>query len=179
MGYIEVKKEVPFDKIKGKSKRYWGLTFKGLLACLKYGAVKPANALKVEKVNQIKVPCKTTNTCSNRKYFGDVCPRIVDFKQEYPEVFYEILSKLANPELKDIAFADVCCTATMLGAAWLYLNNLGFREKCITQGELVCGCWSIATDDFAGEPLGLLGFFESFLKALGLETKGVADLPDD
>jgi len=180
-GLIEVKREENFSKIKDRRKRFWGLTFKGLLACLKHNLIKPANGINVEKVNQIKSPYKPTNTCYNydAKNKDTRCLYLENFRTQHPEIFYKILSRFDFEKLENEELNALCCTATTLGTAWLYLNDQQFYHTCIQQGLINCGCWGIYCDLAAGDPLPQLRFFEMFLKALKIETKSVADLPDD
>jgi hypothetical protein len=183
MGLIEIKKEVPFSKIKGKSKRYWGLTFKGLLVGLKYGVVKPANALEAENKNQVTLPFKAP--CYGLEYgmlldkpaYPHECQLLKKFKNEHPEIFYQIASALFQEQTEDLN--ALCCATVFLGSAYLYLNDEKFYAKCVQKEELSMGCLNINVGFDVIEPMYTLRPSEMFLKILGIKTKSVADLPDD
>jgi len=54
--YIELKREEPFKKILGKSKKYYGLTFSGLVFTIKEGLLKPSQAYEARLRNNISLP---------------------------------------------------------------------------------------------------------------------------
>jgi hypothetical protein len=176
MGYIEVKKEVPFDKIKGKSKRYWGLTFKGLLAGLKYGVVKPANALDVERKNQIIQPFEAPPTCYDFCYdfidkpsYPHECQYLKRFKNEHSEIFYQIASALFQEQTEDLN--ALCCATVNLGSVYLYLNDEKFYAKAVEEGEFRMGCLSVWVGFDIDEPVYILRPIEMLLKTLGIKNK--------
>jgi hypothetical protein len=187
MDFIEVKKkkEPKGNGVFGRKVRCYGLTFKGLLACLKYDVIKPANALDVEGKNQITQPFKAPPTCYGHEY-GDLldkpsypheCQLLKKFKNEHPEIFYQIASSLFQEQTEDLN--ALCCATVNLGSAYLYLNDQKFYAKAVEEGDFRMGCLSMEVGFGVGDPVYVLRPSEMFLKTLGIKTKSVADLPDD
>lgn len=77
-GYVELKREEPFPKIKGKNKKYFGLTFRGLILALKNDAIKPKEAFKIRESHNIELPVSPM--------FGS---HVINIEKDFPDDFYK------------------------------------------------------------------------------------------
>ncbi|MEM3627608.1 MAG: hypothetical protein QXZ25_06240 [Candidatus Bathyarchaeia archaeon] len=104
--HIELKKQEPFKKIGGKTKKYYGLTFKGLIYTLEKGFIKPSQAHNVRIKNNTSLPfvyklpklpgifpCLDVRSEeeiveSNRRYLQI----IESIERHFPSIFYRLFA---------------------------------------------------------------------------------------
>lgn len=113
--YIELKKQEPFKKIKGRSKKYYGLTFKGLICVLKKGFIKPSQAHDARIKNSIPLPqihkfafakgfilLRGKSEKEILESYKNYLKIIESIEREFPETFYEALLKVDAPLTRQI-----------------------------------------------------------------------------
>jgi len=133
-GFVEVKREEPFRKIKGKTKKYLGLTFKGLILAVKLKKVEPKNAEKVREINEIELP-KT-------EVFGSL---VEDMEKNFPEIFYNAFN-LDSRMITDKSLPGITTGVALFTFFMLPGKNPEYFKKYIKEKGLILPDGSIFED---------------------------------
>ena len=115
-GYVELKREEPFPKIKGKNKKYLGLTFRGLILALKSGAIKPKEANKIRKSHGIELPVLPL--------FDSL---VINIEKVFPEAFYKLLTCVDIEKIPE----DLLLSVTSTSAFYTLLFQFDYNSDSI------------------------------------------------
>ena len=135
--FIEIKLEEPFPKIKGNIKRYYGLTFRGLVAALKiegikFHLIKSANDLIaswIEKVSRIDSILKLRQRFKIKAGWKTLENAMVDFVEQNPEQA-AIFLKHYDLEFSDdlLIYVELLIHSASKIAAFNTLNRMKRRK---------------------------------------------------
>ena len=112
LGLIELRTEKDLIELKTeKDRKYYGLTFKGLLFVLKKGIVKPSEARELRLKSKIDLPLDTSK--DPKTAFVNTYGRI---EEKHPEDFYNFLARLI----------DLDFFGTGISTTWMIMELIGF-----------------------------------------------------
>jgi hypothetical protein len=145
------------------------LTFRGLMYAIQNGIIEAKDAGTIEAAHKLKqkIICYRLGGPE-----PTVCQRpgsVDEFKQQYPEIFFNVLSRLPNIlqlDEKDIGISNLSCFATFLGGFYRYLTDEKYYVDCQSEQEhFQVGCFGACGH---GE-IPFTFIMETLLKTLGFK----------